>query len=224
MLNDDLVQPARGFGEHPHHDVEICTYVVEGNLTHQDSMGTKETLTRGAVQFMTAGKGVYHSEHNLDPEKPLRFLQLWITTRQRGLTPNYGSFPGDYSARLNKWSHLVSDVKSSVEVPIKINQDANIYVTELDNSEVEVSFTLEQRRQAYLVCIEGEVIVKGNHGESTVMRHDAAEIFGPNTFTVRSLRSTSSAKESEESRSTHATVAHLLLVEMAFEGSGRLDL
>jgi len=75
-MNDDLVQPDRGFGAHPHRNVEICTYIVNGSLTHQDSMGTKETLTRGAIQFMTAGSGVTHSEHNLDKTNPLRFIQI----------------------------------------------------------------------------------------------------------------------------------------------------
>ena len=80
VLNDDLVQPARGFGTHPHRDMEICTYVVEGSLSHQDSMGTEETLGRGSIQFMTAGTGVRHSEHNLATDKPLRFIQMWIVS------------------------------------------------------------------------------------------------------------------------------------------------
>ena len=225
VLNDDLVQPDRGFGEHPHRDVEICTYVVEGNLTHQDSMGTKETLSRGSIQFMTAGKGVEHSEHNLDKLNPLRFLQLWITTRQRGLTPNYGSYSGDFETRHNKWAHLVSDVKSNHDTPIQINSDANIHVTELD-SDSEVTFTIEQKRQVYLICIEGNVVITGNHNtEETLERHDAAELFGPNTFTVKALNDKeSSVNESIESKSNHNSRAHLLLVEMSFEGSGRLDL
>ena len=66
VMNDDLVQPARGFGQHPHQNMEICTYIVSGNLTHQDSM----------IQFMTAGTGVYHSEHNRNPDTPLRFIQM----------------------------------------------------------------------------------------------------------------------------------------------------
>ena len=78
VLNDDRVQPARGFGTHGHANMEIVTYVVSGELTHQDSMGTAETLTRGAVQFMTAGRGVRHSEHNLSPDKPLRFIQVRV--------------------------------------------------------------------------------------------------------------------------------------------------
>ena len=84
------VQPARGFGAHPHREMEIVTYVVEGELTHQDSMGTKESLGRGSIQFMTAGTGVSHSEHNVDPTKPLRFIQMWLVPRERGLNPNYG--------------------------------------------------------------------------------------------------------------------------------------
>lgn len=100
--------------------MEICTYIVEGSLTHQDSMGTQETLGkflismvnvalnvvpagRGAIQFMTAGTGVTHSEHNLDKHNPLRFVQIWITTRKRGLKPNYGSFGGDEPGRQNAW-------------------------------------------------------------------------------------------------------------------------
>jgi redox-sensitive bicupin YhaK (pirin superfamily) len=103
VMNDDLVQPDRGFGAHPHRDVEICTYVVEGSLTHKDSMGTSESLGRGAIQFMTAGSGVTHSEHNLDKENPLRFIQIWINTRKRGLPPNYGSNAGNADARRNNW-------------------------------------------------------------------------------------------------------------------------
>ncbi len=87
-MNDDLVQPNRGFGEHPHNNVEICTYVVEGELTHQDSMGTAETLGRGAIQFMTAGTGVSHQEHNRHLSNPLRFIQIWINTRTRNLKVN----------------------------------------------------------------------------------------------------------------------------------------
>lgn len=103
VLNDDLVQPARGFGAHPHRGVEICTYIVEGDLTHKDSMGTEETLSRGAVQFMSAGRGVQHSEQNLNEYKPLRFVQIWINTQQPNISPKYGSFVGDFNDRQNRW-------------------------------------------------------------------------------------------------------------------------
>lgn len=112
-----------GFGEHPHRDAEICTYIVKGKLTHQDSMGTSETLGRGAIQFMvsipyppfrifilaitllfmfkqTAGSGVSHSEYNQDKTNPLRFIQIWLNSRTRGARPNYGSYPKTVDASL----------------------------------------------------------------------------------------------------------------------------
>jgi len=208
VLNDDLVQPDRGFGEHPHRDVEICTYVVEGKLTHTDSMGTSETLSRGAVQFMTAGTGVRHSEHNLDKNNPLRFIQVWITTRNRGLQPCYGSTVGDYDSRHNTWHHLVSDRQSTDDTPIKINQNANIFVSEIDFGEV-VEFEIIEGRQVYTLCMEGAIIISGAHGAETLERHEAAEVFGPNCLTF--------SPQNEMN-------AHILLIEMAFSGIGRRDL
>jgi redox-sensitive bicupin YhaK (pirin superfamily) len=94
----------KGFNEHPHRNMEICTYVVRGELTHQDSLGTKETLSRGAVQFMSAGTGVKHAEHNFHKEKDLRVIQIWIEPREPGLKPNYGSYPGDdQNIRRDRW-------------------------------------------------------------------------------------------------------------------------
>lgn len=209
VMNDDLVQPSRGFGEHPHRDVEICTYIVEGKLTHKDSMGTQETLERGAIQFMTAGTGVTHSEHNLDPNKPLRFIQIWINTRQRSLKPNYGSMVGDPAARLNKWAHLVSDVKAEGVTPIKINQDANIHVAEVTPGQT-VSFALREGRQGYLLCMEGTAVVTGNNQETVLNRHDAAELVGP-------LALSATAKDA-------TAPIHILLVEMAYSGDGRTDI
>ena len=89
-MNDDLVQPNRGFGEHPHRNAEIMTYVVRGALTHQDSMGTAETLKQGSIQYMSAASGVRHSEFNKSKELPLRFIQIWVTPRTTGGDPVYG--------------------------------------------------------------------------------------------------------------------------------------
>ena len=174
VVNDDLVQPARGFGKHSHADMEIVTYILEGELTHQDSMGTSENLTRGSIQFMTAGRGVEHEEHNRSKANPLRFIQTWITPRRRGLTPNYGSFSakdtniGDQ--RQNKWCHMVGDQGSS-SAKIQINQDCNLYVAEIDAART-VSFSLSEGRQGYLICVEGSAIVDGE----TLARHEACEL------------------------------------------------
>ena len=92
VINDDLVQPGTGFPTHPHRDMEIVTYVIDGELTHADSMGNERVLSRGDVQFMTAGTGITHSEYNRG-EDILRFLQIWIMPERSMLTPNYGDHP-----------------------------------------------------------------------------------------------------------------------------------
>lgn len=139
----------------------------------------------------------------------MRFIQIWINTRQYGLRPNYGSCSGDPSTRRNQWAHLVSDTNGSSATPIKINQDANIHVAELSNGH-SVDFHLQPGRQAYLLCIEGSVKVTGQHGEDSLDRHDAAEIYGENRFQVTPVSNDGSA--------------HVLLVEMAYTGRGRTDL
>ena len=137
VMNDDLVQGHRGFGEHPHRDVEIVTYIVQGELTHGDSMnrGSPQTLGRGSVQFMTAGTGVSHSEHNLQPD-PLRFIQIWITPRGHGFEPAYGGFDGTtadaVAARKNQLAKLAGDAQDKTNpAPIKLQQDCSLYVAEV---------------------------------------------------------------------------------------------
>jgi len=189
VMNDDLVQPGCGFGEHPHRDMEIVTYIVEGGLGHKDSMGSKEILGRGSVQFMTAGTGVQHSEFNSSKSKPVRFIQTWITPRARGLRPNYGSMVGDESAevaRRNQWAHVVSDVQSeTVRAPVQINQDCNMHVTELDPSTSAPAFVLREGRQAYMLVVEGEIVLPSGLAETpslvSLCCHDGAEVYGPLT-------------------------------------------
>mmetsp|Transcript_17596 Transcript_17596/g.44463 ORF Transcript_17596/g.44463 Transcript_17596/m.44463 type:complete len:273 (+) Transcript_17596:225-1043(+) len=207
VMNDDLVQPARGFGAHPHREMEIVTYIVNGELSHADSMGTEETLGRGSIQFMTAGTGVQHSEHNRHPSNPLRFIQMWVIPATRGLKPNYGSMHGNNVAamRKNAWAHLVSDVKNkATTTPVEINQDCNMYVTELTNGS-SLDFKVDAGRQAYMLCMEGACDVSGPHGEEKLARHDAAEVVG-----ATSLKVTASHEEG----------AHVLLVEMKGNGDG----
>lgn len=142
VINDDLIEAGTGFDTHPHRDMEIVSYVVEGELTHGDSMGNKRTLTRGQVQYMSAGSGVLHSEYNLS-DKISRFLQIWILPDKKGLTPNYGDFAFEWKERKNKWLHIVSSKEGSA--PVKINQDVNFYVLELHKGE-EIVFPISEGR------------------------------------------------------------------------------
>lgn len=157
VINDDLIESMEGFDTHPHQDMEIISYVVDGELTHQDSMGNKRTLSRGQVQYMSAGTGVFHSEHNFG-DKLLRILQIWIHPDKRGYEPNYGDYQFEWSLRKNKWLPIVSGQQGNA--PIKINQDANFYVVELDKGN-EITFDVNKSRQAYLVQIEGESQING---------------------------------------------------------------
>ena len=155
VINDDLVQSNTGFEVHPHRNMEIISYVVNGELTHGDSMGNKNTISRGHVQYMSAGTGVYHSEHNVGKDT-LRFLQIWILPDQQDYKPNYGDYKFNFNDRLNKWLPIASGKNGSA--PIKINQDVNIYSIELEEGR-DIDFKVNKGRQAYLVQIEGNSLI-----------------------------------------------------------------
>ncbi|WP_423362988.1 pirin family protein [Mycoplasma sp. P36-A1] len=175
VVNDDLVQPGRGFTPHPHQNMEIVSYVIEGELSHADSMGNKHTLVRGNVQYMSAGTGVVHSEMN-DSDKILRFFQIWILPDADSHTPNYGDYRFTYEDRHNKLLQMVSS--KSGDAPIKINQDMNIYNSELDKDNT-LSFNIGKDRQAYIVNAEGSIKVNDvvlNHGDAAEIVEENIEI------------------------------------------------
>jgi quercetin 2,3-dioxygenase len=155
VINDDFIEPGTGFDTHPHKDMEIITYVINGELTHEDSMGNKNTITRGHIQYMSAGAGVFHSEHNFGKDT-LRLLQIWIYPDQRDYNPAYGDHRFQWNDRFNKWLLMVSG--KSKDAPIIINQDMNIYSLELEKGN-EITFPVREGRQAYLVQIEGNSII-----------------------------------------------------------------
>lgn len=168
VINDDLIKAGTGFDTHPHRDMEIVTYVINGELTHGDSMGNKNTITRGYVQYMSAGTGVYHSEHNFGKDE-LRLLQIWILPDKKGYKPSYGDHRFDWDDRKNTWLHMVSSMDGAA--PIKINQDMNIFSIELEK-EKEINFPVTEGRQAYLVQIEGTSLVN----DILLEERDAMEI------------------------------------------------
>ena len=122
VLNDDLVGPGHGFDLHPHSDFEILSYVVDGELTHADSMGNTHTLRRGEVQYMSAGTGVLHSEHNRGGET-LRFLQVWVFPDARGHAPAYGDHRFAWDERKDRWLGIASGDGTA---PVTVHQDVRI--------------------------------------------------------------------------------------------------
>lgn len=157
VINDDLVEAGTGFVTHPHRDMEIVSYVIDGELTHGDNMGNANTIIRGHVQYMSAGTGVQHSEHNRG-KVLARFLQIWIMPDQRGYKPQYGDMRFTPEQRHNQWLKIVSGMNG--DAPIKIHQDINMSVLELDTGK-EISFEVKAGRQAYLVQIEGSSDING---------------------------------------------------------------
>lgn len=154
VFNDDVVQPGGGFPMHPHRDMEIITYVIEGELKHKDHMGHVGRIGPGDVQVMSAGKGVMHSESNPSKVNATRLLQMWVMPREGGAQPKYADRKYDRSDRLNRLFLIVS----SGDVPgtLTIGQDARFYVSALEKTQ-EVTTTLSTGRLGYLFVITGEV-------------------------------------------------------------------
>ena len=210
VLNDDIVQPRNGFGFHPHRDQEIFSYILRGSLTHEDSEGNKESLGRGAVQFMSAGEGVWHSELNKDKNKECRFLQTWIYPNKKSLPVQYGSKRFDPSERKNKLLHIIdgeSKHKKDTKAPITLHQDVNVYVSELDYGK-SVQYKLEKGRQAYLVCPEGSV----NINDSVELETRAAvRLFG-NDIVLNIVATHKTGDIDDDSPS-----AHIMMIELEAE-------
>jgi quercetin 2,3-dioxygenase len=156
VLNDDLVAPGAGFDLHPHSDFEILSYVVNGRLTHADSMGNTHTLGRGEVQYMSAGTGVLHSEHNRGDET-LRFLQVWIFPDAKGHEPAYGDHRFAWDEREGRWLLIAAGDGSA---PVTMHQDVHIWVAEIEAGR-ELALPVAAGRQAYLLQVEGSSSVNG---------------------------------------------------------------
>lgn len=168
VVNDDLINAKTGFDTHPHENMEIISYVIDGQLTHGDSMGNRQTLSRGQVQYMSAGTGITHSEHNMGKDIA-RFLQIWITPDADGYAPQYGENRFLWEDRVNKWLTIAAGTQNSA--PITIHQDMIVSVLYLHAGKVQ-DYTLGLGRKAYLIQIEGEGEVNGNR----LAAKDSAEI------------------------------------------------
>ena len=191
VLNDDIVHPESGFDTHPHANMEIISYVVNGEITHKDSMGNSETLKRGEVQYLSAGDGIYHSEHNFHKSDDLRLLQIWIIPLKSGLSRLYGSKQYEEKDKKNKFLNIVSSTDGNAD--IKIYQDINIYVSELEIDK-SLEFEIKENRQVYFVQIEGISSINGLILENG----DAMEIVDEKKIEIKALEN-----------------SHFLFIEMA---------
>jgi redox-sensitive bicupin YhaK (pirin superfamily) len=160
VINDDRVAPAGGFGTHAHRDMEIITYVLEGEIAHKDSLGTGSVIRPGDVQKMSAGSGIRHSEFNNSQTEPVHFLQIWIIPDRNGVAPGYQQLNFSKESKLGKLLLVASNEKR--DDIIHIQQDAKMYVTVLDSNEQRVEHSLTAGRHAWVHVARGSAVVNGN--------------------------------------------------------------
>ena len=196
VFNDDDVKPHNGFGRHPHKDMEIISYVVNGKLTHWDSVTQKqETIGRGHVQAISAGSGIWHSEMNKHDEW-CRLLQIWVMPPKRGGKVRYTHNKFELADRENKLLHIVGNPKNKDSSPLYVNADVNFYASELTDSRAVVEFELKPGRQAYINCVEGDMHIEGN---PSLSEKDSLELKEPGTLQF----------------SLKGKHAHFIIIEMA---------
>ncbi|HEX8539947.1 MAG TPA: pirin family protein [Cystobacter sp.] len=157
IINEDRVAPRSGFGAHPHRDMEIITYVLDGQLEHRDSLGSVGVLRAGEMQRMTAGTGVRHSEMN-NSDQEVHFLQIWILPERKGLTPGYEQKEFPLAERQGKFRLVVSP--EGQDGSLKVHQDLRLYSTVLGQGE-KTEYTLAPGRHAWLQVARGAGTLNG---------------------------------------------------------------
>ncbi len=174
VINEDYVAPGMGFGEHPHEDMEILTYVVSGAVAHKDSTGSSGTIVPGDVQYMSAGSGILHSEFNPSRSERLHLLQIWIRPGQAGLPPRYDQKHFAAESRRNRLALVASP--DGRDGSIRINQDVALMATLLDAG-ASVRHELGAGRAAWVQVVKGEVRLNGEAlgpGDAAALTDEAA--------------------------------------------------
>ncbi|HSV20805.1 MAG TPA: pirin family protein [Casimicrobiaceae bacterium] len=172
VINEDRVQPGMGFGTHGHRDMEIVSYVLQGELSHKDNLGNGSVITPGDVQRMSAGRGVMHSEFNPSDSNPVHFLQIWIEPDARGLRPSYEQKRVEPAARRGRLALIASP--DGRDGSVTIHQDAQIFAAELAGAE-RVEHDIAADRRGYVHVARGRVRL----GDEVLAAGDAAKVRGP---------------------------------------------
>jgi hypothetical protein len=188
VFNDDRVAGGKGFGTHPHRDMEILTYVLSGQLEHRDSLGSHGVVGPGGVQFMSAGTGVQHSEFNHSATEELHFLQMWVLPGRLGEKPLYGQLDFDVEARRGKWLAVASGQRG-VAAPVELTQDATFMVSRIAGESLQHTFA--PGRLGFLFVADGVASAAGFDdgngavgGEILLAAGDAVRIAGVTRLNV----------------------------------------
>jgi redox-sensitive bicupin YhaK (pirin superfamily) len=176
VFNDDRIAAGEGFPTHPHRDMDIVTYVLDGKLEHKDSMGNHGVVDRYGVQYMSAGTGVRHSEFNASKTDPLHLVQMWVLPQHAGIKPTYGQRSFTAEQLHDRWLTIASG-QPGVDAQIRLDADATFSAAEIEPG-TELRHATAPGRRAFLFVAEGspELSVSGKDGVQTLAPGDAARI------------------------------------------------
>ena len=178
VMNEDTVAPGQGFGTHPHNDMEIVTYVLEGALEHKDSMGNGEVLRPGEFQRMSAGTGITHSEFNPSQDEPVHLYQIWLFPERKGIEPSYEQKRFPEEERHDQMRLVAS--RDAEDGSLLIHTDARIYLSQISAAE-EIWHQLPEGRYGWLQVLRGSVSVNGVE----LATSDGAAISEETSLTIR---------------------------------------
>ncbi len=159
VINEDRVEPGQGFGRHPHDNMEILSYVLEGNLEHKDSMGTGSVIKPGDVQVMSAGTGITHSEFNPSPNEKVHFLQIWMFPDKKGLKPRYDQKHFSKEEKRDQLKLIGS--KEGREGSVVIHQDIDLFASRLSEGK-DLQYKIRPNSGFWLQVVEGEMEINGS--------------------------------------------------------------
>lgn len=183
VINEDFIEPTQGFPKHGHRDMEIITYMIDGELSHRDSMGNGETIRPHEVQRMTAGTGVLHSEFS-SPTTRTHLLQIWILPEEKNLQPGYEQKLFSPGEKLGKLRLIVS--RGGGDGSVHINQDVKLYASILETVD-EVAYSLDRNRHAWIQLISGSLDINGE----TLNAGDGAAINDESLLKIKALENRS---------------------------------
>lgn len=181
VINDDFVEGGEGFGTHPHNDMEIISIPLDGDLEHRDSMGNGSIIRKGDVQVMSAGTGITHSEFNANQDKPVKFLQIWVFPREKGVAPRYDQKHIADFAKPNDFQQIVSPNQN--EDGVWIHQDAWFHIANFDKGIAKEYHLKKNGNGVYVFVIKGSAKI----GDQTLNERDGYGIRDTDSFTLEAL-------------------------------------
>ncbi|MCB0418954.1 MAG: pirin family protein [Bdellovibrionales bacterium] len=182
VINEDWIEPSHGFGKHPHRDMEIITYMIEGELAHEDSLGNQFRIRRGDIQRMSAGTGIVHSEMNPSSDEKAHLLQIWILPDHKDMVPGYEQISVPEAEKTNRLKLIAS--RDGAEKSVRVSQNISVYACLLEAGK-SVSFQMESSHKLWVQSLTELEL----NGEASLASGDAASVTQETLLTIKSIQS-----------------------------------